>query len=341
MMEIVRRARTSLDVTFYLVADDEAGRAFVEALEEKARDGVRVRLIIDRLGDLKRPREELRRLRRAGGEIRYFSPIVHAPAKGHLNLRNHRKMVIGDRVRVFSGGMNVANEYMGPKPFQGRWSDLSFRLEGPAVRPFCDVHDSDWGAVGGPSSEQPHAAADMEPGGAIAQLVPSGPDRKDDALHDGLVYAIHAARRRVWIATPYFLPTEFLGQALATAARRGLDVRIVVPQRSNHRIADFARGAYVRELAEAGCRVLLFRKGMLHAKAGIIDDAAYVGSANFDVRSMLLNFEMAMFLYDEPSVENVAEWFERREADSLGYTPSGGVLRRSIEGVFRLGSPVL
>ncbi len=247
-------------------------------------------------------------------------------------------MVIGDRVRVFSGGMNVAKEYMGPKPFQGRWSDLSFRIEGPAVRPFCDVHDSDWGAVGGgPSSE---AAGTRPPtwgrAAPIAQLVPSGPDRKDDALHDGLVYAIHAARRRVWIATPYFLPTEFLGQALATAARRGLDVRIVVPQRSNHRIADFARGAYVRELAERRMpRSCCSRKGMLHAKAGIIDDAAYVGSANFDVRSMLLNFETAMFLYDEPSVEKVAGMVRAARGGQPGLHPE----RRRAQEIYRGSFP--
>ena len=335
MMELVRGARTSLDVTFYLVADDEAGRTFVDALADKALSGVRVRLIIDRLGDLKRPRNALRRLRRAGGQIRYFSPIVHLPAKGHLNLRNHRKMVIADRATVFAGGMNVGEEYMGPKPRPGRWSDLSYRIEGPAVQPFCDVHDSDWGA------EATGAIFRAGAGAAVAQLVPSGPDRKDDALHDGLVYAIHAARRRVWISTPYFLPTEFLGQALATAARRGIDVRIVVPQRSNHRIADFARGAYVRELADAGCHILQFTRGMLHAKAGIIDDAAYVGSANFDVRSMLLNFETAMFLYDEQAVGSVAAWFVDQQKDCLERAFGGGLLRRSIEGVFRLGSPVL
>ena len=341
IMDIVRGAGTSLDVTFYLIADDEAGRIFVEALGDKALSGVSVRLIIDRLGDLRRPREALRRLRRAGGEIRYFSPIVHLPAKGHLNLRNHRKMVIADRVRVFSGGMNVGNEYMGPKAYPGRWSDLSYRIEGPAVYSFCDVHDSDWGAIGKTTGKAAAMTFSPGPGAAIAQLVPSGPDRKDDALHDGLVYAIHAARRRVWIATPYFLPTEFLGQALATAARRGIDARIIVPQRSNHRIADFARGAYLRELADAGCHILQFTKGMLHAKAGIIDDTAYVGSANFDVRSMLLNFETAMFFYDGHSVGAVLDWFERQQKDCLELAVGGGLLRRSVEGVFRLGSPVM
>ncbi len=341
MMEVVASARQRLDITFYLIADDAAGRTFVDALEQAARSGVRVRLIIDRLGDLKRPGEALSRLRRAGGEIRYFSPIVHLPAKGHLNLRNHRKMVIADRARVFAGGMNVGEDYMGPAPRAGRWSDLSYRIEGPAVRPFCDVHASDWAAVGGGSAETPAGAFAAGAGTAVAQLVASGPDREDDALHDGLVYAIHAARRRVWIATPYFLPTEFLGQALSTAARRGLDVRIVVPRRSNHRIADFARGAYVRELAGAGCRILQYTDGMLHAKAGIVDDVAYVGSANFDVRSMLLNFETALFLYDAQSLEEVQAWFERQQADCMEYAVSGGLFRRFVEGIFRLGSPVL
>jgi len=341
MMDVVESATASLDITFYLIADDSVGTRFVETLERKVREGVSVHLILDRLGDLSRPRAALERLTKAGGEVRYFSPVVHAPDKGHLNLRNHRKMVIADRRRVFSGGMNVGHEYMGPVPDPARWSDLSFTIEGPIVRVFCDTHDSDWQTMGGTPSGRGRAPFVPDPDGAIAQLVPSGPDRRNDDLHDGLVFAIHNARRRVWIATPYFLPTEFLGQALETAARRGVDVRIVLPEKSNHRIADFARGAYLRELSRTGCRILQFTRGMLHAKAGVIDDVAYVGSANFDVRSMLLNFEASMFVYDRPSVEAIAEWYAAQEVFSVEKTPPGGMPRRLMEGIFRLGSPVL
>jgi cardiolipin synthase len=340
MMRLVESATTSLDISFYIVADDAVGVAFVNALEDKARSGVEVRLVLDRLGNLKPPRAALHRFQEAGGQLRYFSPILHAPDKGHLNLRNHRKMVIADRACVFSGGINVGNDYMGPEPDSGRFIDLSFVLQGPAVTTFLDVHHSDWGTAGRAVREPPPVNAHERHGETVAQLVPSGPDMKGDPLHDALVNAIHAARRRVWLATPYFLPTELLGHALATAGRRGVDVRIMVPERSNHRIADFARGAYLRELAGAGCHVH-FQKNMVHAKAGIIDDAAWIGSANFDVRSMLLNFETALFLYDASSVSCITDWFVAMEDGCKERVSSDNLFRRILEGVFRLGSPIL
>ncbi len=173
------------------------------------------------------------------------------------------------------------------------------------------------------------------------QLVPCGPDTMFDLLHDALVNAIHSAKHRIWIATPYFLPTELLSNALVIAARRGLDVRILLPWRSNQRLADFARGAYLREIQEAGSKILFFHAGMMHAKASVIDDMAYVGSANFDVRSMLLNFEVALFVYDAATVEEVKSWFNTQEQKcALGIEPAG-LVRRVSEGVFRLGAPML
>lgn len=341
LIELVEGAEISIEATFYLIGDDAVGKAFVAALEKRARAGVEVRLIVDRLGNLFPPLAALRAFQAAGGKLRYFSPILHAPDKGHLNLRNHRKLVVVDRKRAFSGGMNVAGEYMGPDPSPERWVDLSFRIDGPAVRTFIDLHVSDWQAAGdGPRDDLPTpplAAA----GTCVAQLVPSGPDMPRDALHDILVNAIHRAERRIRIVTPYFLPTDMLGHALSVAARRGVETTIIVPARSNHRIADFARGAYLRELASAGCRIRFFPHGMVHAKTGLIDDATFVGSANLDVRSMLLNFEASLFVYDPESVGVIAGWIEELNGRCVPATLHRGLPRRLIEGVFRLSSPVL
>ncbi|PZX14321.1 cardiolipin synthetase 2 [Palleronia aestuarii] len=338
MMALIEGAREEIDAAFYLVADDAVGRAFVEALTGRAREGVRVRLLIDRLGGWRHPRRALAAFREAGGELRWFSPLVAMPLRGHLNLRNHRKLVVADGLRAFAGGMNVGGEYMGPDDAP-RWSDLAYLVEGPATAVHHDLFESDWAgrAPGLPQGRDP----DPTGGEAVAQLVPSGPDMRGDALHDGIVQAIHTARRRVWIATPYFLPTEYQAQALATAALRGIDVLILVPRISNHRIADFARGAYLRDLGSAGARVLLYEDGMLHAKAGLVDDAAWLGSANFDVRSMLLNFEMALFLYDGQSVGRLETWFAGQERRSSTAPVTAGPGRRIVEGVFRLGAPVL
>lgn len=338
LMDMVSGATDRIDALFYIVANDTIGRDFVAALTAKVQQGVRVRLIIDRLGTLLPPRRALRQFQAAGGEVHYFSPFVKRPWQSHLNLRNHRKMLIVDDRIVFGGGMNVGHDYLGDGP--AIWNDLAFTLRGPAVTSFIDVFNSDWSATGGDGRDtsplhQPNAGA------TVAQLVPAGPDLSHDGLHDGLVNAIHRASDRVWIVTPYFLPTDTLAEALSVAARRGIDVRVMLPRRSNQRIADFARGAYLRELQGAGAKILQFGPGMLHAKAGVIDGTAYVGSANFDVRSMLLNFEDALILHDPASVATVSDWIRSQEACCGTGIADAGALRRIGEGLFRIGAPML
>lgn len=333
LMRSIAQAQNSLDITFYLLANDASGHVFVEALIARAEAGVKVRLILDRLGALRRPKATLERLRAAGGEIRYFSPFLHRLGNGHLNLRNHRKMVIADLAQVWAGGRNIGDAYL----VAGQhWIDLSFSLQGPAVQTYIDVFSADWGMTGPAQVVQGPGA-----GAITAQLVPSGPDTPDDPLHDALVCAIHRANRSIWLTTPYFLPTEALLQALVTAARRGVDVRIMLPQTSNQWVADLARGAYLRDLHAAGCTILRLRQGMLHAKAGMIDDFAWVGSANFDVRSMLLNFESALMLYDATSVTALRDWFSGLEPLCATGIVKPSPIRRFAEGIFRLGAPIL
>lgn len=340
LFELVRLARISLDIEFYIIADDPVGTAFVEALVERARDGVQVRLLLDRWGTLRRPRAALAKLEQAGGEVCFSSPLLQRPAAGHLNLRNHRKLVIADGVRVFAGGMNVGREYMSDKAEDGQWCDLAFTMQGPAVLTCRDVFASDWARYGGVTGSA--EVTDPVPvGDATLQVVSSGPDISSDPMQDALVHAIHVATDRIWIATPYFLPTEILSKALTLAARRGVDVRVVLPARSNQKLADFARGAYLREMAEVGVKVMLYQPGMIHAKASVIDDLAYVGSANFDVRSMVLNFEMVVFGYDAGTVGAVADWFTTLAPECSYGLKEAGLLRRVTEGVFRLGAPVL
>lgn len=336
LFHTIAQAQTRLDITFYLLDNDASGRSFVEALIEKAQAGVMVRLMLDRLGALHRPKAELERLRAAGGEVRYFSPFLHRLGKGHLNLRNHRKMMIADLREVWAGGRNIGDAYL----VDGHdWIDLSFTLLGPTVQTYADVFAADWDVIGSaPAEPMVHRAAE---GSVAAQLVPCGPDTPDDPLHDAVVVAIHRAETSIWLTTPYFLPTEDLLQALATAARRGVDVRIMLPQKSNQWVADLARGAYLRELQAAGCVILRLRQGMLHAKAGMIDNLAWVGSANFDVRSMLLNFESALMLYEADTIAALCAWFRDMEplCDQGVISPS--LPRRFTEGIFRLGAPIL
>ena len=338
LFNLVAQAERQIDALFYIVANDHVGRAFVEALTEKAKSGVAVRLIIDRLGTLNPPMRALKHLSAAGGEVRFFSPLVQRPMRGHLNLRNHRKIMVVDGAVAFGGGMNVGIEYMSNDA--AVWSDLAFTLRGAAVDTCAQVFASDWTSTGG-RARAPLPQPAPTGGHTVAQLAVSGPDLHHDGLHDTLVNAIHRAQDRIWIATPYFLPTDTLSDALSIAGRRGVDVRIMLPARSNQLIADFARGAYLRDLQSAGCSILLFGPGMLHAKAGIIDDSAYVGSLNFDVRSMLLNFEDVLFVHDTESVAELADWFTRCIGSSTVGLMDAGAVRRIGEGLFRIGAPIL
>lgn len=338
LFDTIDSAEETLDILFYIVASDEAGRDFVQRLTEKARAGVKVRLNLDRLGSLTRPRRALKALQAAGGELRFFSPFIHPPDNGHMNLRNHRKLVIADRARIWSGGRNVANPYLGPGA--NTWTDLSYSVSGPAVQPFIDVFASDWDVTGKAVAGE-LLRHDASRGDAVLQVVPSGPDEPGDILYLALTTMIHGARDRVWISTPYFVPTEPLQLALSTAVRRGIDLRIMIPERSNQRTADLARGPFLRDLQDMGAQVLLHRGGMLHAKAGLIDDTAWLGTANFDVRSLLLNFELAMFCHDEGSVGRLESWFKARFGDCEAGIGRAGLPRRVVEGVFRLGAPIL
>lgn len=338
---LVQSANHSLDVMSYLIADDPVGRQFVDMLTQRAKSGIRVRLIIDRLGGWRRPKAELVNFRAAGGQVRYFSPFVSMPNKGHFNLRNHRKMIIGDGRQVIAGGRNIGTQYLGPEPDVNRWVDMSYLVEGPVVRTFGDVFASDWRATGPSETEPPIADTKTQVGTALVQLVPSGPDVATDPLHDGLINVIHSARNRVWLATPYFVPTEDLQRALMTASRRGLDVRIMLPAKSNSRMADMAAGAYLRGLDQEGCKILRYQAGMMHAKVGIVDDVAWIGSANFDVRSMLLNFETCLFLYDADVVQQLETWFEKLEKQCVSGIEAARLPRRFVEGMFRLGAPMM
>ena len=176
----------------------------------------------------------------------------------------------------------------------------------------------------------------------MVQVVASGPDVPDDPLYESLVSSIFAARDRIWIVTPYFVPDEMLARALSLAARRGVDVRLIVPARSNHLSADLARESYLRDLHEAGGQVLLYQPVMLHAKAVILDNQlAVIGSANMDNRSLFLNYEVALFLYTRVQVEAVSAWATRLQDDCLRELPKPGWVRELAENIVRLFSPAV
>lgn len=340
LMGLVEAAERAVWVELFILGDDDEGRALLDALARRAGEGLDVRLLLDAVGSRPLPKARHAALRAAGGHVAYFEPVLHTPFRGRSNLRDHRKLVLADERRAWAGGMNVAHEYLGPTPDAARWRDLAFRLDGPAVATYAALFRSDW-SFASRVPLPPQAGVPEAAGGACVQVVPSGPDVADDALFDLVLSLAFAARDRLWMVTPYFVPDDALERALAVAARRGVDVRLVVPDPSNHRLADLARGPSLRELDAAGVRVLRHTGGMVHAKALVSDGTALVGSANLDLRSLFLNAEAALVLYGAPEVDAVGGWIERLGEASEAGVEDAGAGRQLVEGAARLVGPLL
>jgi cardiolipin synthase len=335
----IEAAKATIRLVTFVVGDDTTGRPLMEALARRAEEGIEVRLLLDDLLRFHAPSDLLARIVKAGGRVERFMPLLHVPFRGRSNLRNHRKIAIFDGARAIVGGMNLATEYMGPDENPGRWRDLSVLVGGEAVATLDFVFRADWEFACG---EQLRAGATSHGPGAIPLVVvPSGPDAPTDPIYDAIATAIFRAERRFWIATPYFVPDETLARALAVAARRGVDVRIIVPAVSNHGLADLARAPYLRDLEAAGAEVFRHAR-MVHAKAMLADDTlAVVGSANFDMRSLFLDYEIAFFMPGPGEVERLERWFLDTLVETTKGAPTAGRARAQVEGVARLLAPLI
>lgn len=324
----VLEARHSIDVMTYILGNDAVGRRIVKLLAKRARDGVKVRVLLDALGSIRTTGHFCDPLRQAGGEILRFMPMLPLLGRVSANLRNHRKFIIIDHQWAAVGGHNLAIEYMGPTPLKRRWRDLGAILEGPVVRQIEEVFSADWAFASAlrPDSSQPNDPSAEWPaptGNADLQMVASGPDVAGDPLYEGILSLVQQAQRSIWISTPYFIPDEVLQRSLIVQARAGIDIRIVVPLRSNHWITDLARRHHLRELHAAGVKVLLFQPGMNHAKMLLIDqETALFGSANMDLRSLFVNFEIGLVTYSTTEARTLASWMQEVFALSKPMTES-------------------
>jgi cardiolipin synthase len=338
VIELLRSAQRSIHISTLIVGDDEVGAAIVGVLEEQARAGVEVRLLIDGFFKFRANGRQLAALVRGGGKLAWFAPVVHIPFRQRTNLRLHRKIIVVDGQTALIGGMNLAVEYMGPTPLATRWRDLSFRIRGPVIDDLASVFHADWAYATG--EQLAAAASNAAAGAAEVQAVASGPDAANDRIYDAFLSLIFEARRRLWISTPYFVPDEALARGFAIAARRGVDVRIAVPARSNHVTADLAGGSYLRQVADAGGKICCYEPGMLHAKGVLVDDRlAVVGSANLDMRSLFLDYEISLFMSSPAEISTVSNWFESlwRDCGQLEPASNGRTL---LESVFRIIGPL-
>jgi cardiolipin synthase len=238
--------------------------------------------------------------------------------------------------------MNLSAEYMGPVDKPNYWQDVLFRTQGEATYQYAQIFEDDWAYALGLPLRQATPPNHKHYGDAYLQVVPSGPDIKGDALFEALISAIHTAKERIWIVTPYFIPNESLSYALKIARHKGVDVKLITPKRSNHLMADLSRSSYLRELAENDIELVLYKGNMLHAKAILFDDkVAMIGSVNIDNRSLLLNYEVVSFAYSKTIINEVEGWMQGFivNADNRMSEASSG--RRIVENFMRILAPQL
>ncbi|MFT4192770.1 MAG: phospholipase D-like domain-containing protein [Comamonas sp.] len=361
---VIASAQHTLDVCTYVLGNDAVAHHLASLLEQAAARGVRVRVLIDAAGSWATSRRFLRRLRAAGVALRRFMPLLHNPMRGRINLRNHRKLVVADGQRLWTGGRNLAQEYFFAARGQPAWIDLTLTIEGQLAHDAHRLFNASWRRHRGQGSRQradrkaskagtpptvgitraaglpaattaPEAAP--ETARHLAQLVPSGPDLPEDTVLSLLLTGLYQARERVWAVTPYFVPDDSLLRALRLAALRGVEVTLVIPQRSNHWLADIVRKQPLRDFAAAGGRILRV-DSMMHAKAILIDDSlGLAGSLNLDARSLFLNFELMVALYSPPDIAALQQWVETLAADARPYAPraQASLLRDIGEGLVR------
>ncbi|WP_229411163.1 MULTISPECIES: phospholipase D-like domain-containing protein [unclassified Massilia] len=316
LLSMIDAAERRILLSTFILGADDFGDDLVAALVRRAEAGVGVCVLLDALARLRCGRGQLRRMRTAGIAVRWVASLRRHPAT-RLNLRYHRKLVVCDSSALWSGGRNFAQEYFTQEAAGAPWEDLSFDIRGPLAGDAELLFRRDWLAAGGPpfASDTPAPAADTH----LAQIVSSGPDHADDNVYALLLASAFHARRRIVAVSPYFIPDDALLMAWRIACERGVRLTLLLPARSNHRLADWGRARALRDLCAAGAEIRLFPR-MIHAKAVIVDDAvALCGSTNLDGRSLFLNFEMMVAFYGRAEIDWLAGWVLGRAARSAPY----------------------
>lgn len=301
----IEAAEHHVHLEYYIFADDDTGRAMRDLLMAKARQGVEVRLLLDAVGCWRLPRRFVRELESAGVEVAFFLPWGLTTRRLQLNCRNHRKLTVVDGKRVFSGSKNIADEYLGRKKKLGPWRDTYMQLEGPSVTQFQEVFVEDWHfATKKKLTSDLYFPDPRRVGEHVMQVVRSGPDGRADVMHQLLNAAVSDADKSISIVTPYFVPDRAMMLALTAAAYRGLSVKLLLPSISDSWLVLWAGRTFYDDLLEAGVEIYEYGKGMVHSKVVVVDQRwAMVGSANMDVRSFQLNFELTCMIYNKDIAE--------------------------------------
>lgn len=345
LIDDIRSAKEYIHMEYYIIRGDELGKEIVHELALKAQQGVTVRLLYDGMGCRTLRKSFFRELHKAGGQTAAFLP----PLILRLNYRNHRKLCVIDGKVGYIGGFNIGNEYMGLVKRYGAWRDTHIRIEGDAIDQLQIRFMMDWNFTNKkfqvPLTEY-YFPRRMQFEGVKMQIVSSGPDTEWKNIRNGYFKMMNEAEDHIYVETPYFVPDDGILEALRVAALSGIDVRIIIPGNPDHFFVYWASMSYLGELLDAGVRCYQYEKGFIHAKAVFVDGSvASVGTANMDIRSFDLNFEVNAFIYDETTVKSMERDFVRDLDNCIEITKEWYRTRkwwfRLKESIARLISPML
>lgn len=350
LIKDIRNAKDHIHLEYFIIKDSKIGEKIKKELIDKAKSGVKIRIIYDDVGCWRFwfHRKFFNEMRTYGIEIiPYLKGKITIPIGGQLNYRNHRKIVVIDGKIGYTGGINIGDEYIGKNKKFGYWRDTHIRIEGTSVYMLQMIFFTDWYY----NTKKVLLKENLFPklkdkGSCMMQIVASGPDSDWESMHYAYFYAICQAKKSIYIETPYFIPDESLLKALKCAALSGVELIILFPKIADHKIVNTASYSYFQEILESGGKVYLYNKGFLHSKLIIIDDfMASTGSANMDLRSFKLNFEVNAFIYDENIIDEIKKNFmydlENSEELERDKFENRNTVMKIKESISRLFSPLL
>ena len=343
----LRNARESIYLQYYIFEDDALGNEIADILIKKAKEGLTVKVLYDHVGSFSAPNRFFRRMRDNGVDTHPFFRVTFPQLANRINWRNHRKIVVIDNEIGYIGGMNIADRYIKGMKDGSVWRDTHFRLRGNIVQSLIYSFAVDWYFLKQPDQSISLRAAEPDFHNQCGmQLVTSGPVDEWGNIALCFLKAISTAKKSIYIQTPYFMPTDPLMNALEAAALSKIDVRVMIPSKSDSRLLQLASYSYVTRCLKAGIKVYMYEPGMLHAKAMTIDDNfTTAGSTNFDFRSLENNFESNLMIYDRDINRRMRDIFfaDLTHCKKLKYTEwkSRPLPQRALESIVRLFAPLL
>lgn len=352
VLEALRTAKDHIHLEYYTYQSDSIGQQIEEVMIEKAKAGVTVRFIYDDVGSRSIRKKTVNRLRDAGVKAYPFYEVKFW-ALGRANYRNHRKIVVVDGLTAFIGGINVSDDYINKKSDKDKlfWRDAHLKVRGAAVYYLQFIFLTDWNFCSDecldPTPQLFPTISEEHPfGDKLVQIAASGPDSKTATIQHSLLQAIHLADKEVLITTPYFIPGESLMDALIIAAYSGIDIKLLVPEKSDSRMVDAAAASYFDPLLSAGIEIYRYKKGFIHSKTAVMDgEIGIIGTANMDIRSFDLNFEVNAVIYDIAVADQLREDFYQDLESAEKIDPEKWKKRTKLvkfgQRVARLFSPIL